>query len=146
METVVKKFNELTNSELYEILRLRSQVFVVEQNCVYLDTDGVDLDAYHVYLRENGEIVAYLRVIDKGKRMDEVSLGRVISLYRRRGLGSIVMKEGIKVAKEKFNAKTIKIGAQEYAVPFYEQVGFKVIEGSNYLEDGQPHIYMIYND
>lgn len=146
METVVKKFNELNNYEIYEILRLRSSVFVVEQNCVYLDLDGVDLDAYHVYLKDGDEIVAYLRVIDKGKRLDEVSIGRVISLYRRKGLGTKVMKQGIRVAKEKFGAKTIKIGAQVYAVPFYEQVGFKVIPNGEYVEDGQPHVYMIYHE
>lgn len=146
METVVKKFNELNNYEIYEILRLRSSVFVVEQNCVYLDLDGVDLDAYHVYLKDGDEIVAYLRVIDKGKRLDEVSIGRVISLYRRKGLGTKVMKQGIRVAKEKFGAQTIKIGAQVYAVPFYEQVGFKVIPNGEYVEDGQPHVYMIYHE
>lgn len=144
MEIVVKKFEELSNYELYDILRLRSSVFVVEQNCVYLDADSVDLDAYHVYLKEDGQILAYLRVIDKGKRLEEVSIGRVISLSRRKGYGTKVMLEGIRVAKEKFNADTIKIGAQAYAVPFYEQVGFKVIPNGEYIEDGQPHVYMIY--
>lgn len=145
MQVVIKKFEELTNYEVYNILKLRSSVFVVEQDCVYLDADGVDLKSYHVYLKDNDEIVAYLRVIDKGDRLEEVSIGRVISRYRRKGLGSIIMREGIKVAKEKFNAKKIKIGAQAYAVPFYEQVGFKVIPNGEYIEDGQPHVYMIYN-
>ena len=144
METVVKKFEELSCYEIYEILKLRSEIFVVEQECAYLDPDGVDLGAYHVYLRDGGEVVAYLRVIDRGMRLDEVSLGRVVSRYRRRGLGTAVMLEGIRVAKEKFGAEKIKIGAQRYAVPFYEQVGFRVIEGSEYIEDGQPHIYMTY--
>jgi ElaA protein len=98
----------------------------------------------HVYLTENGETVAYLRVIDKGKRLDEVSIGRVISRYRRRGYGQRVMKAGIEVAKSAFGAKRIKIGAQKYAVPFYQSVGFSVIEGTDYNEDGIPHIYMIY--
>ena len=146
MQTIVKKFSELTNYELYEILKLRSSVFVVEQNCVYLDADSVDLDAYHVYIKDGDEIVAYLRVIDKGARLEEVSIGRVISLRRREGLGTKIMLEGIKVAKEKFGAKVIKIGAQAYAVPFYEQVGFKTIENGEYIEDGQPHVYMIYKD
>ena len=146
MQTIVKKFSELTNYELYEILKLRSLVFVVEQNCVYLDADSVDLDAYHVYIKDGDEIVAYLRVIDKGARLEEVSIGRVISLRRREGLGTKIMLEGIKVAKEKFGAKVIKIGAQAYAVPFYEQVGFKKIENGEYIEDGQPHVYMLYKD
>ena len=145
LEKVIKKFEELTTAELYAILRIRSEVFVVEQNCVYLDADGVDLDAYHVYLKEDGRIVAYLRVVDKGKRMDEVSIGRVISLKRRCGIGSELMKLGIQVAKEKFGAKIIKIGAQTYAKPFYEGVGFRAIENGEYIEDGHPHVYMLYN-
>lgn len=145
MKVVIKKFEELSVAELYEILRVRSEVFVVEQNCVYQDLDCVDQEAYHVYFEEDGHILAYLRVVDKGKRLDEVSLGRVISLKRRCGLGSELMKVGIQVAKEKFGAKRIKIGAQLYAKPFYEQVGFRVCAGE-YLEDGIPHIYMMYEE
>lgn len=145
METVIKTFQELTVDELYEILKARAEIFIVEQNCVYQDLDDVDKDAYHVYLRENGEILAYLRVIDKGKRLDEVSLGRVISLKRRCGIGSKIMKIGIAVAKEKYGAKKIKIGAQQYAQPFYEGVGFKRIS-DEYMEDGIPHVYMIYEE
>ena len=145
MESTVKTFKELTNEELYELLRLRAEVFVVEQNCAYQDLDGLDREAYHVYLRDEGKIVAYLRVIDKGKRLDEVSIGRVISLKRRCGVGSELMKVGIQVAKEKFGAKKIKIGAQVYAKPFYERSGFKQISGE-YLEDGIPHIYMLYEE
>lgn len=145
MQTVVKAFQDLSVDELYEILRLRAEVFVVEQNCVYQDLDEVDRDAYHVYLKDKGEIVAYLRVVDKGKRLDEVSVGRVISLKRRCGFGSALMQEGIKVAKEKFGAKKIKVGAQCYAVPFYESVGFRQISGE-YMEDGIPHVYMLYQD
>lgn len=142
MEVVVKYFNELTLDELYEILRARAEVFIVEQNCVYQDVDEVDKEAYHVYLRDEGKIVAYLRVVDKDKRLDEVSLGRVISLKRRIGLGTKLMEIGIRVAREKFGAKKIKIGAQAYATPFYEGVGFRQISGE-YLEDGIPHVYMI---
>lgn len=145
MEVVVKKFQELGLDELYEILRLRAEVFIVEQDCVYQDLDNVDKNAYHVYLKERNEILAYLRVIDKGERLDEVSLGRVISLKRRQGLGTQIMKIGISVAKEKYGAKKIKIGAQAYAKPFYEGVGFKQISGE-YMEDGIPHIYMIYEE
>ena len=142
METIVKKFDELTVAELYEILKIRAEVFVVEQNCVYQDLDDVDKEAYHVYLKDNGQIVAYLRVVDKGKRLDEVSVGRVISLKRRCGVGSALMKAGIAVAKEKFHATKIKVGAQVYAKPFYEQAGFQQIS-EEYMEDGIPHIYML---
>ena len=141
METVIKKFSELTTEELYDILRVRAAVFVVEQNCAYQDLDGVDLDAYHVFLKEDGKIVAYLRVVDKGKRLDEVSVGRVISLRRRQGLGGALMRLGLRVAKEKFGATIVKVGAQVYAKPFYESVGFSQIS-DEYLEDGIPPIYM----
>ena len=142
MQLFVKHFQELSADELYDILSARAEVFVVEQNCAYQDLDGVDKDAYHVFYKENGKILAYLRVIDKGKRLDEVSIGRVISLKRRCGLGSALLKEGLRVAKEKFGADKVKIGAQLYAKPFYEGVGFKQISGE-YLEDGIPHIYML---
>ena len=145
MECIVKRFEELTVEELYELVKLRVEVFVVEQNCPYQDLDDIDKGAYHVYLKQDGEIVAYLRVIDKDKRLDEVSIGRVISLKRRQGLGTKLMQEGIRVAKEKFGATKIKIGAQLYAKPFYEGCGFKQISGE-YLEDGIPHIYMIYEE
>lgn len=142
MQTIVKSFQELTLDELYEIIKIRSAVFVVEQNCVYQDLDGVDQDAYHVFLRENGEIVGYLRVVDKGKRLDEVSVGRVISLKRRQGIGGKLMRAGLAVAKEKFGADKVMVGAQTYAIPFYESVGFRVIS-EEYLEDGIPHVYML---
>ena len=142
MQLFIKHFNELSVDELYDILAARAEVFVVEQNCAYQDLDGIDKNAYHVYYKEDGKIVAYLRVIDKGERLDEVSIGRVISLKRRCGLGSALMREGLQVAKEKFGATKVKIGAQLYAKPFYESVGFKQISGE-YLEDGIPHIYML---
>ena len=141
----MKKFEELDVSELYEIMQARAEVFVVEQECAYQDLDGVDKEAYHVYLRENGELVAYLRVLDKGKRLDEVSVGRVISLKRGLGLGKRLMRAGLQVAKEKFGATIVKVGAQVQAKGFYESVGFRQVSGE-YDEDGIPHIYMIYEE
>lgn len=145
MEEFVKRFEELTVEELYEIMQARAEVFVVEQNCAYQDLDGIDKEAYHVWFKEDGKLVAYLRVIDKGKRLDEVSVGRVISLKRRVGLGTKLMRLGLRVAKEKFGATKVKVGAQVYAKPFYEGCGFQQISGE-YLEDGIPHIYMIYDE
>lgn len=142
MQMVVKKFQELSNQELYEILKIRVGVFVVEQNCAYQDIDGLDEKAYHVFLKEDGKIIAYLRVLDKGDKFDEVSVGRVISLKRRSGVGTLLMQEGLTVAKEKFGAKKVKVGAQVYAKPFYESVGFTQVS-DEYDEDGIPHIYMI---
>lgn len=141
----MKKFEELDVSELYEIMQARAAVFVVEQECAYQDLDGVDKEAYHVYLRENGELVAYLRVLDKGKRLDEVSVGRVISLKRGLGIGKRLMRAGLQVAKEKFGATIVKVGAQVQAKGFYESVGFRQVSGE-YDEDGIPHIYMIYEE
>ena len=145
MEIIVKSFQEMSVDELYEALQIRAAVFVVEQNCPYQDLDDVDKHAYHVFLREDGQAVGYLRVVDKGKRLEEVSIGRVISLKRREGYGTLLMKCGLAVAKEKFGATKVKIGAQLYAKPFYEGCGFQQISGE-YLEDGIPHIYMIYDE
>ena len=117
MQSVVKQFHDLTVDELYAILRLRAQVFVVEQNCIYQDLDDVDQEAWHVYIKDNEEIVGCLRVIDKGKRLDEVSIGRVVSLHRKQGIGSALMEIGKTVAKEKLGATKIKIGAQIQAQP-----------------------------
>ncbi|MBQ7830447.1 MAG: GNAT family N-acetyltransferase [Clostridia bacterium] len=145
METVVKHFSELTLDELYEILKLRAAVFVVEQNCAYQDLDEVDKDAYHVYIKDEGKLLAYLRVVDKNKRLDEVSVGRVISLKRRIGLGSKLLQIGLQTAKEKYGATVVKVGAQTYAKPFYEQAGFCQVS-EEYEEDGIPHIYMLYTE
>ncbi|MBP3347474.1 MAG: GNAT family N-acetyltransferase [Clostridia bacterium] len=146
METVIKHFDQLTTMELYEILQLRAEVFVVEQDCPYQDLDGKDLNAYHVYVRENGEVVACVRVLDVGvSYADSPSIGRVVTKYRRKGLGSIVMREGISVAREKYGAKTITISAQCYARQFYEGFGFKQVS-EEYLEDGIPHIRMKWSE
>ena len=88
MKLIVKRFEELTTQELYEIFRLRVDVFVVEQKCIYQEVDGKDKRAYHVWFEEDGEILAYLRVLDAGVSYDEVSIGRVIAAKRRMGYGS----------------------------------------------------------
>lgn len=142
MELNIKKFNELTNDELYNILKLRISVFVVEQGCTYQDLDGNDEEAYHVFFTENSNVIAYLRVVDKGVLYDEVCIGRVISARRRCGLGTKLLSEGIRVAREKFGAQKIIIGAQTYARPFYESLGFRQIS-EEYYEDSIPHIKMI---
>lgn len=141
MELVVKHFDELSAWELYEILRIRSAVFVVEQECVYQDIDGKDLDAYHVFLQDEDGIQAYLRVMDRGVSFEDVAIGRVISMKRREGLGSELLRIGIEVAKEKFGADRITLEAQTYAQAFYERQGF-VKSSGEFLEDGIPHIRM----
>jgi ElaA protein len=141
MELVIKHYRELTVPELHDILQLRSAIFVVEQNCVYQDIDGTDPHGYHLYLKDEDGIVAYLRVLPAGVRYDEVSLGRVVCAKRRRGYATRLLREGIRVAREKFGAARIVIGAQKYARALYEGVGF-VQFGDDYLEDGIPHIHM----
>lgn len=142
MNLIIKRFEELSADELYEILKVRVEVFVVEQKCAYQDVDNKDRYAYHVYLKDETGIKAYLRVIDKGVSFEEVSIGRVLTLERGCGLGARILLEGIKVAKEKMNAHRIKIEAQSYAKAFYEKAGFIQVSGE-FLEDGIPHIQMI---
>ncbi len=142
MKLSVKKFEQLTAEELYDIIKLRNAVFVVEQNCVYQDLDGKDKNAYHVYLSDEEGIQAYLRVLDSGVSYKEPSLGRIISAKRRMGLGTAVVKAGIDVAKEKYGATRIRISAQVQAMPFYESLGFKAVS-EVYDEDGIPHREMV---
>ena len=142
MKLSIKKFEELTPGELYDIIKLRNAVFVVEQNCVYQDLDGKDVNAYHVTLSDEEGIQAYLRVLDAGVSYSEPSLGRIISAKRRMGLGSAVVKAGIEVAKEKYGAGILRISAQVQAMPFYESLGFTAVSDV-YDEDGIPHREMV---
>lgn len=141
MEITVKRFEELDIYELYEILKLRVDIFVVEQNCPYPELDEKDKSAWHVYFRENGKITAYLRVLDPGISFPEAGIGRVISTRRRCGLGTQLLREGIKVARERLQADIIKLEAQTYARAFYEAQGFRQTS-EEFLEDGIPHIEM----
>ena len=140
-----KLFRELTVDELYELLRVRAEVFVVEQDCVYQDLDGDDQVSVHLWLPDGGKVVALCRVCPAGTHMEEVSIGRVITTERGKGYGKRIMLEGIKVAQEHFNAKRIDIEAQEYARGFYEQVGFRQ-SSEPFMLDGIPHIRMTWTD
>lgn len=140
-----KLFRELTVDELYELLRVRAEVFVVEQDCVYQDLDGDDQVSVHLWLTDGGKVVALCRVCPVGTHMEEVSIGRVITTERGKGYGKRIMLEGIKVAQEHFNAKRIDIEAQEYARGFYEQVGFRQ-SSEPFMLDGIPHIRMTWTD
>ena len=142
MELKVKTFAQLSNTELYAILKLRVDVFVVEQACPYPEVDGRDEDSLHVWLEQDGEILAYLRVLDRGVESEYVSIGRVIAARRRQGLGSEIMKAGIRVAQERFHAEAIYLEGQVYAQGFYESLGFRQIS-EPYLEDNIPHIKML---
>ncbi|MDY0780470.1 GNAT family N-acetyltransferase [Tenacibaculum sp. IB213877] len=144
MKFKVKTFNQLTTSELYDILQLRSEVFVVEQNCVYQDIDGKDQKALHILGIKNNKLIAYTRLFKGGDYFDEASIGRVVvkQSERKYGYGHDLMKFSIETIEEKFNTSTIKIGAQTYLQKFYESHGFKKI-GKEYIEDGIPHIHMV---
>ena len=142
MELCVKRFDELTLSELYAILRLRSEVFVVEQNCVYNDPDGRDEAALHLFLRDDEGLQAYLRVMDKDAAHEHVSIGRVIAVKRRCGLASRLLQAGIDAAKVHFGARQVYLEAQTYAKGLYEKQGFRQIS-EEFLEDGIPHVKML---
>ena len=139
-----KSFGELTVDELYELLRVRSEVFVVEQNCVYLDMDGDDQQSIHLWLTDNDKVVALARVCPAGTHMKEISIGRVITTERGKGYGKQIMLHAIDAAIEHFGATLIDIEAQEYARGFYESVGFKQSSGT-FMLDGIPHIKMTWS-
>lgn len=138
-----KRFSELSTIELYQVLQLRSKVFVVEQNCVYQDVDGKDEKALHVLGFVDDKLVAYSRLFDKGYYFEETSIGRVVvdPNFRKHKLGHLLMEASIEAIKEHYNETTITISAQEYLQRFYESHGFKKISDM-YLEDDIPHIRM----
>lgn len=137
--------NELSTDELYSILKLRSEVFVVEQNCVYLDADGKDQDAWHLCGWLNNELlVAYTRLLAPGVSYPEASIGRVLThpAHRKDGYGKILMQRSIEKTLAIFNVTDIKIGAQQYLTRFYSDLGFTVTS-EPYMEDGIPHVEML---
>lgn len=142
MELHVKRFEELTLNELYAILKLRVDVFVVEQHCPYGELDGCDREALHVWLSDAQGIAAYLRVLDRGVKSKHVTIGRVIAVRRRMGLGTAVIQAGIEAARENFGADNIYVEAQTYARGLYEKLGFRQIS-EEFTEDGILHIKML---
>lgn len=141
MDLYIKGFSELSGDDVYDILKARHDVFIVEQNCPCEEIDGRDRGAYHVFYRDNGELVAYLRVLDRGVVFDDVAIGRVLSLRRREGIGSSLMREGIKVAQDKFGADRIVIEAQTYVRSMYDKLGF-IQTSDEFFDHGIPHIKM----
>lgn len=138
-------FSALSVSDLYSILQLREQVFILEQTCLYADIDGKDAEAYHAMLRMDGQLVAYGRYFIKGSfHSDYASIGRVLvhSNYRKKQLGHELLRRILEEIEVKFEKSEIKISAQTYLLKFYEQYGFKKIS-AEYLEDGIPHIDML---
>lgn len=142
------RFSELSLQQLYAILQARSRVFVLEQNCPYLDADGLDETCFHLFatLKLNGkeEIAAYCRLLPAGVGFTEVSIGRVISLpiARGTGLGKELLKRALELCQVHFPDQAIRIGAQHYLEKFYQSFGF-VTDSEIYMEDGIPHVEML---
>lgn len=140
MEIRVKTFDRLSARELYELLKLRSAVFVAEQNCAYQDVDGRDLEAIHVWIEEGGEVVAALRILDREEMTAQI--GRVVSAERGKGWGAAVLRAGIEVSRREMGKSAVYVEAQTYAKGFYAREGFQPVT-EEFLEDGIPHIGML---
>lgn len=140
----IKSFEELTNHELYQMLRLRSEVFVVEQNCPYLDLDNKDQKSFHLLYYINDQLAGCTRLLPAGLSYDEIAIGRVViaRTYRGLGLGKKLMEASIAGCEEKFGKAPIKISAQYHLSKFYQSLGFAE-QGEVYDEDGIPHIEML---
>lgn len=143
MTWTLKKFNELTPGELYAILELRSEVFVVEQNCVYHDPDGRDQNAWHLMGLEDGKLAAYARIFEAGVTYPDPAIGRVVTSPSKRGsgLGRELMERSIEHCEKLFGKTSVTLGAQLYLRKFYESLGF-IVSGEEYVEDGIPHVTM----
>jgi len=144
MEWEVKKFTGLSVSELYDVLRLRAEVFVVEQDCVYQDLDGKDDKSLHVMGYEKNGLVAYARIVLPGTSYKEVSVGRVVVAKKTRGtsVGYQLMNKAIETVEQEMGVQPIRISAQSHLEVFYANLGFEPT-GKSYLEDGIPHIEML---
>jgi len=144
MNFIHKTFSELTRDELYSLLQLRAEVFVVEQNCAYLDLDGKDADALHVLGYLNHTLVAYARVFKPGIYFKNTAIGRVVVTKneRRDGYGLLLVRQAIAAAKQ-LDSGPITISAQQYLEHFYQDLGFKTVSDM-YLEDDIPHLEMLY--
>jgi len=142
----LKNFHDLTVDELYAILHLRSEIFVVEQNCVFLDVDYKDQKASHLMGYDNDKLVAYTRLLPPGISYTEMSIGRVVTLAaaRNSGIGKLLMTTSIGKIYELFGKQPVRIGAQLYLKRFYESFGFQQ-SSAVYIEDGIEHIEMLLN-
>ena len=141
---IIKRFNELSTQELYTVLQLRAEVFVVEQDCVYQDLDNKDLDAYHVLGVLDTKIVAYARIFKPGDYFLESSIGRIVvkKEFRKFQYGYQLVVNSIQFIENNLQQNTILISAQSYLTKFYNSLGF-IRVGEEYLEDGIPHIKML---
>lgn len=139
----IKSFNELTTKELYKIIRARVEVFVVEQDTPYQDLDNYDQKALHIWAEQDGELLAYCRIFDKGIKYSEASIGRVLTTTnaRQKGFGKELISIAIENIEKLYKTSEIRISAQDYLIKFYSDFGF-VDTGKKYLEDNLPHTEM----
>ena len=144
MNLHIKTFRSLSKSELYEILRLRAEVFVIEQNCPCLDPDGEDPNALHIWFSDGGRIVAYVRAFAAGAVCPEAKIGRVVTVAERRGegLGARVMQAAVSALESRYGPAPILVEAQTYAEGFYEKCGFHRVS-ENFMLDNIPHVRVI---
>ena len=139
MEFFAKKFSQLSNIELYEIMRSRAEVFLLEQNIICQDLDGVDYESLHCFFLDGKRVAAYLRAFKS--EGDTVTMGRVLTLNHGKGLGRELMEKSVEAVKEHFTCQKISVHAQKQAEGFYEKTGFKTVSGE-FLEEGVVHVTM----
>ena len=140
----IKNFEDLSTKELYKILKVRQEVFIVEQTCYYLDADGYDDKALHIWAETNGEIAAYCRIFSQGIKYPETSIGRVLTntKYRNLKLGKTLINIALQAIETHFETSECRISAQDYLLEFYKSFGFENT-GKKYLEDDIPHTEMV---
>ena len=144
MKITTYTYQQLSKEKLYQIIKLRLEVFVIEQNCIYQDLDNKDQKAIHLVGEEDGKLIAYTRLFKKGDYFENASIGRVIvkKESRKKDYGKTIMQKSIEELKNEHNEENIEISAQKYLIKFYLDLGFKKI-GEEYLEDNIPHIKML---
>ncbi|MEE3491004.1 MAG: GNAT family N-acetyltransferase [Methanobrevibacter sp.] len=145
MEWKLKKFDELTTEELYEILKLRVEIFVVEQDCAYQDLDDKDQCAYHLFLEDGDEIIAVLRILPENVAFEDMAIGRIVvrKSHRGQGIARAMMKRAMEFIVKDLGKRSIRLSGQAYLVDFYEGLGFKRVS-DEYLEDGIPHFEFLF--
>ncbi|MDD6264720.1 MAG: GNAT family N-acetyltransferase [Clostridia bacterium] len=141
MELTAKMFHELSTKELYEILKSRAEIFMMEQNIHCLDMDDIDYDSLHCFVLENQRVIAYLRAFYLNQDKNIVKIGRVLTLKHGMGIGNALMLQSLQAVKQKLKCEKILIDAQKHAVGFYEKYGF-VTTSDDFLEEGIVHVTM----
>ncbi len=141
MSVIVKGFEELTTTELYEILKARAEIFIMEQNINYQDMDDIDYGSLHCFIKEGDKVIAYLRAFYKSEDKSVVKIGRVLTLEHGKGMGRTLLEESLKVLKKRMPCNKIYVEAQKYAIGFYEKFGFIPTSGE-FMEEGIIHVAM----